>query len=374
MNTPIPDPRSSLLPLAQFLENHRDTLDSQRCLPDEAVAEFVRQGLWKLWVPREFGGAEMAVPDALELFETAAELEPVLGWSVTIGTGGGLFAAWLPEAVAAEIYEPEQALIAGSGAPTGAARPVEGGYRVSGRWRYCSGAPHATWFTASVMVEAPGDEPAMRAVAVPADEVIVEDTWDTAALQGTGSHDIRMEDVFVPENRLFNLMIPPRIDRTLYRYPFMSIAEASFGAVALGYARGALTAFAEGPARRRPMGGERTAADFDAVQERFGQAEMRLRAARAFFRQATEAVWEAVVREQEVTREQQRAVTLATVHAVTECREGIDRLCEAAGMGITYRTDPLGRFQRGLHALSQHAMTSPLRAVELGRALLETSQ
>ncbi len=362
--------RSRLETLAEAIAGQLDFLDHHHRLPPAVVDGLVQAGLWKLWVPQHLGGRERPVPESLALFREAARLDPVLGWSVAIGTGGGLFAAWLPEAVAETIYTPDEALIAGSGAPTGTARPVDGGYRVDGHWRYCSGAPHATWFTASVMVEAAEGEPAMRAVAMPAGDVVVEDSWDTAALQGTGSHDIRAEAVFVPGDRLFDLFAPPRIDHPLYRYPFMSIAEASFAAVALGCARGALDAFARGPARRRPMGGARRAADFDAVRERHARAEMALQAGECWLREATEGPWERVVAGEPVPAADQQRVALAAVNAVDAARLAVDSAAEAAGMGVAYRADPLGRFQRAVHLVGQHAMVSPLRAAELGGALL----
>lgn len=374
MNTPIDESTyTTLVRLAEELQRKNTQLDAQHCLPEHVARTLTQEGLWKLWVPEDYGGAELALPESLHLFETAARLEPVLGWSVTIGTGGGLFAAWLADASARTIFSPAHALVAGSGAPTGTATPVAGGYRVSGRWRYASGAPHASWFTASTVIEGEtvDGRPLIRAVAVPAAQVVIEDSWDTAALQGTGSHDIRMEEVFVPTEFSFDLFAPPRIDRPLYRFPFMSIAEASFGAVALGYARGALDAFSQGPARRRPMGGEKTAAEFEAVQIRYAEAEMRLRAARAYFYQAVVSAWQQVLENRPVASNQQQDIALATVHAVQECRAGIDRLSEAAGMPLLYRANPLGRYQRALHALTQHAITSPLRMGELGAALLQ---
>src|SRR5690606_333711 len=110
-------------------------------LPDEVVNLLVRHRLFRLWIPRRYDGLELTLPDALAVYERAAQIDGSLGWAVMIGAGGGLFAAYLEESAAREIFGPASAVIAGSGAPDGRAERAAGGYRVSGRWRYASGAP-----------------------------------------------------------------------------------------------------------------------------------------------------------------------------------------------------------------------------------------
>src|SRR5690606_31364514 len=155
-----------------------------------------------------------------------------------------------PDLSARAVFGPSDAVIAGSGAPDGRAERVPGGYRVQGRWRYASGAPYATTFTANCIVTRGGEpvrgddgEPLVRAMAFPRDAVEIVETWDAAGMRATSSHDFRVEDVFVPESMSFSVfMDAPREPGPLYRLPFQVLTELPVLAVAIGIARHALDA------------------------------------------------------------------------------------------------------------------------------------
>src|SRR4051812_23260818 len=121
--------------------------------PAHVIDALTAQRLFRLWIPRSLGGDELPLPASLEVFEAASRLDGAAGWLVTIGTGGGLFAAQFDEETAREIFGPPEALIAGSGAPCGTAVRSKDGYRVEGRWGYASGAHHATSFTANCVLD-----------------------------------------------------------------------------------------------------------------------------------------------------------------------------------------------------------------------------
>ncbi len=192
---------------------------------DSVVERIVEAGLFRLYLPRSLGDVELAVQDALEVFETAARIDGSFGWAVTIGSGGGLFAGALEPATAAEVLGPREALIAGSGKPGGTARPVDSGYLAGGRWNFASGAHHATTFTANCIIEGErpadgGDGPVIRAMAFPASEVEIVETWDPAGMRGTGSHDFQVEGGLVPFRRSFDVFADWPFERgALYRYP-----------------------------------------------------------------------------------------------------------------------------------------------------------
>ena len=223
------------------------------------VERIVDAGLFRLWVPRSVDAPELPLPPALEVFEAASRIDGSFGWAVTIGTGGGLFAGALEPETAAEIFGPREALIAGSGKPGGTAKPVDSGYLAGGRWTFASGAHHATWFTANCILEgerrSDGDDgPVIRALAFPASEVEIIETWDPVGMRGTGSHDFRVGSSLVPLRRTFGVFDDWSFERgPLYRYPFASIAEMSFGAVGLGIGRHAIDEFLALAGSRRSM-------------------------------------------------------------------------------------------------------------------------
>lgn len=356
-----------------LLRSSISQIDSMGRISDAVAEAFRHYGLWKLWVPKEFDGSELALPESLRVFEDACRIDGSIGWSLTIGVGGGLFAAYLPETTAAEIFTPANALIAGSGAPNGRLRRVENGYRVSGKWRYASGIHHATWVTANTAV-APSDiesEPVIIAVAVPADAVAVSDTWHTYAMRGTDSHDIAMEDLFVDEQHTFSLNNRPRITRPLYLFPFLGIAAASFAAVCLGLARGGLDAFVEGPAQRDLSSGK--AVDDPILRAKYARAESELRAARSYFYEAINEAWFQVAERGALNTHTLANVHLAAVHSTRAAMAATNELMDAAGMAPLYEADRLGRYWRDLRAVNQHALVSVLREADIGAMLLSDS-
>lgn len=122
----------------------------------ETLAYMYEAGLFKLFVPAELGGHALPLPEALRVFEQASGIDGSFGWLVTIGSGGGFFAATFTAEQAVRWFADPKAVVAGSGHPNGIARPAPGGYVVSGRWSYCSGASYASLFTANCRIVGEG--------------------------------------------------------------------------------------------------------------------------------------------------------------------------------------------------------------------------
>ncbi len=331
-------------------------------LPASVHAALVASGLWKLWVPRAYGGLEQDLPTALALFERAAAVDGSLGFALAIGTGGGLFAAWLPEATAREIFTPEAALIAGSGAPTGTARPLATGVLVEGEWRYASLIHAATWVTASVRLV---DRAGVVAVAVPASEVEILPRWQADALAGTDSQDIRMRDVRVPAARIFDLASPPRLDGTLYRFDFMALAATAFAAVAVGIARGAVEHVQERLLGLGQVEGEGVA--------RLARATACQRAAWRALQASVVAAWALLEERPTLPPERVLDVRLAAVEATRQAVAAVDGLAEIAGMRLLARHDTFSQAWRDVHGVAQHALITVARERELGAGLLEAA-
>lgn len=313
-------------------------------LPADVHARLVEAGLWKLCVPRALGGLEQDLPSSLALFERAAAIDGSLGFALAIGTGGGLFGAWLPEPGARAIFTPAAALIAGSGVPTGIARPDGDGYLVDGDWRFASLIHSATWITASVRV---ADTDRVIAVAVPAGEVEILQTWQAQALSGTDSHDFRMRDVRVSSSHVFDLAAPPRVDGPLYRFDFMALAAAAFASVAVGIARGAVET-----ARARRMG-------------RLARATRMQRAAGQLLHDTVMQAWQQLGGEASLSPATVRAVRLAAVRATRQSVVAVEHLAVVAGMRLLAMHDPFSRAWRDVHGVAQHTLVSDAHQHEL---------
>nr|MBO2513191.1 hypothetical protein [Gammaproteobacteria bacterium] len=352
--------------------------DRRFALTDDVVEALVRHRLFRLWIPRRYGGFETSLPDALEIYQAAARIDGSFGWAVMIGAGGGLFAAFLDEAPARTIFEPANAVIAGSGAPEGQAERVPGGYRVRGRWRYASGAPYATTFTASSIVTSGGEpvrgengEPLVRAMAFPRASVEILETWNALGMRATSSHDFRVDDVFVPEAMSFSVFADaPREPGPLYRIPFQVLSELPFVAVALGVARHALDAFAALAQRKRPLGAKGVLRDDGTARAAFADAFAAWRIARDGVRALAASAWEAATAGRELSAAELAEITATSVHVVRRLDAAVDELATLAGMTGIDDASELGRARRDLLTLRAHVAVSPRQLAHAGASLL----
>ena len=141
--------------LGPLVDQHRERLDRERAMPDEITAELIEAQLFRLWTPRDMGGLELDPVDGLRVISEVARLDGSVGWNVMLLGAYSFFSGLLERAAAEEIYGPPDAAVGGQISPTGGhARPVEGGYRATGRWPFGSGSGQATWFLGHCAIEA----------------------------------------------------------------------------------------------------------------------------------------------------------------------------------------------------------------------------
>ncbi len=268
----------------------REEGEAIRHVPASIMEQIAAAGLFQMFLPRSMGGPELPPLTAFRAIEEISRADGSIGWCTMIATVASLFTGWLDTDVGRSIAgTPASLRLTGSIRPQGQARPVAGGYRVSGRWDFASGVNHANWLYCTCKIvdgEAPritsSGAPLTRAMWIPAAQARIEDTWAVMGLRGTGSHDFIIEDAFVPDAYTSSLAEPPCQSGDLY-HPRMTVVTMFSATVAnaLGIARGAIDAFADltsrssasspVPLRERPL-----------VQTRIGEAEAILGAARAF--------------------------------------------------------------------------------------------
>ncbi|HTE33646.1 MAG TPA: hypothetical protein VK666_24865, partial [Chryseolinea sp.] len=175
-----------------------------------AQLQLIYERKWlKMMVPLYAGGLELSLPQVMEILEAAAWADGSFGWTLNLGAGANMFAAYLPPEIAKKLFIHTEICIAGSGALSGKAEKVDGGYLVNGSWRYATGAPHAQFFSISCILTE-NDEPTSttRSFIVPRHQVTITDLWNSHGLKATASHDFKIEDVLVPDDFSFNLTEP----------------------------------------------------------------------------------------------------------------------------------------------------------------------
>lgn len=353
---------------AAAIAPHVRVIETGRRLPPEVVDALATAGLFKALVPRDYGGGEHPVGELVEALETLAAVDGSAAWCAMIGATSGLISAYLPPETARELFADPRAISAGIFAPFGKARVVDGGYRVSGRWPFASGCQHATHVMGGVMIAREG-KPEMRSMVFAKEDVRVHDTWDVAGLRGTGSHDVEVEDAFVPEARTLSLFGPPVHEGALYRQPLFGSLAAGVAAVALGLARGALDELVT-IAKTKRIGPERTMASRELVQRDVGVAWGTLDAARATLVAALDANACEVERDGAASLQTRARLRLAACHATKESAKVVDLAYEHGGGAAIYATSSLQRAKRDVHVATQHLMVSGTSATLAGRALL----
>ena len=368
--TPSDDLLDAVRDLVPELTARAGEIDEANRLPPDLARVMAEAGVFRMAAPPVSGGAPATVATMLQVIETCASASGSAGWCAMIGSTSAVSGAYLPGAVAAEIYADPMTVIGGVFAPTGAARPVEGGYRLSGHWSWASGSQHCDWLTLGAVVQDPdGGPPSTPMLYVPAADVEIVPHWDVVGLRGTGSHDLRVDDVFVPADRAVLLTDAPVRDEPTYRFPVFGLLALGISAVSLGVARSAITTFSDLAGAKVPTAHRRRLADRDTITSAVARAEAELRAARAF---VFEAVRDATAEADQgaISIEQRTGLRLAATHAAQTAVEVANEMFLLGG-GTSVRTESaLGRQLADARVATQHLMVAPATWELCGRILL----
>jgi len=326
--------------------------------------------MFRLWLPTDLGGHELSAFDFMDVVEEASALDGAIGWLVGNGGGMGRVRAFLGDDCAREIFADPNAFVVSGTAGVGRAVPVEGGYRVSGRWPFGSGSPHATWFTPFCEIEEGGQKTG-RIInpVVPRADVILHDNWHVSGLCGTGSGDFELQDVFVPDRFVHPQQPEPTRPGTLYRLPTGSIYPWTVATVPIGLARGALQEFMAIAGQRKRRNDTLPLAERELVQSEVGRIEARLSASRAYLRQAMADLLGAVEAGADLVPARVR-FRMACTFASEGSLWAIGLLTEITGAISIFRTCPLERYERDARAAAKHIAMSPTAYVTGGKLVL----
>jgi alkylation response protein AidB-like acyl-CoA dehydrogenase len=356
---------------------HVDEGERDRRLPAATADALTEAGMFRLCRSRELGGLEVDPLTVIDVVEELARRDGSAAWcALNCGIAGALQSFLAPEG-ASEIGGSHDVVVNGVIAPTGRAVEVDGGYRVSGRWSFVSNCHHCTWLALSCVVVAgegaagAADEPQIVMVFVPAPRWQIIDTWDTVGLRATGSHDVDVSDVFVPEYRAISIgMSEPVRDGALFRFPVVGLFSIGMAACALGLAHAAIDEVLDLARTKTPFGMSSTLATRATTQIAVCEAMAMARSARALLEQETASIWHAVQAGQAPTPEQRGFLRIATTHAAWAATAAIERAYTAAGSSAIFGSSPLQRCLRDSHTLTQHFFLAPPTYEMIGKVLL----
>lgn len=365
--------------LGPVLRNHAVWQERNRRLHDETIEALAEAGIFRLRVPKRYGGYEA---DTQTLVDVATELGRADGsssWVTSVYWIPGWMACMFPDEVQDEVFATENVRICGTLSPSAFAKAVDGGAVLNGKWGFISGALHSHWqVTISVLVPAEG-EPFPIMALVPMADLHVVDDWATAGLCGTGSVSTVAKDVFVPNARILSLPAvlqgryasEKNADAPIYRAPLLPVASASSVGTAVGLAKGARDLFLQRLANRKISytGYEKQR---EAPLTHLEVAEATLKIDQAEFhahRLATLVDTKGVAGSPWKLDERVRA--RADMGAVCRlAKEAVDVLAGASGGSSIYLDVPIQRFARDIQAINLHALMHPNTNFELyGRIL-----
>lgn len=344
--------------LRATLETHIEESEAQGKLAEASVAAFQKAGLYGLKLPTVLGGLEADPLLQVDVIEAVSRIHPTAGWSLFIcGTGIGLAGAFLPQEVLPQVFSNGQVPIAtGVLRPWGQALPVAGGYRVSGRWPFASGVRNATWFCGGT--SAPDGK--TRMIFVPVAQVTVHENWQVLGLQGTGSCDVSIDDLFVPQEWTWIAWENPQRGGPLYRLGRPAFLAAEHAACVLGAGRLALdTIITLAQSKQRGLTTNApTIAQRSTFQRDLAEADLKLRAARALLLDVYEAVWATASAGHPLTPQQQAETRSATCYATQVAAEVATLAFRYGGGQANYLSSPLQRCLRDVNGAAQHQLVS----------------
>ena len=372
--------------LRPVIRSYRDQMEREQSLPKALVEQLHAAGFYRLLRPRELGGLQGDPLTYLRVVEVLSEAAASVGWNVCNNNIAQLVTLGLPDAGVQEIYgNGTDVAVAGTALPGGGrAIPVDGGYRVTGRWTFGTGCQESPWMLASFQI-LDGGEPRRspdgssvywRGVFARSEVRIVDGSWDVSGMRGTGSFDWTVDDVFLPERRtMVHAGVP--LDNQWSHWPGISYAlpiQAWVGphhsAVITGIARAGIDALIELAAEKTPRGRTIRLCDNPQVQEAVGRADAMLDAGRAYRTAMVTELWNAVAAGEQTTLEQRARCRLASVYATDNAREAMDLMYRHGGSTSFRRESRLAECWRDLHVVGQTAALAPEWYPIGGRVLL----
>ena len=357
--------------LAPALEARASEAEELRRLPESSFCELEQSGFLSLLTPTSVGGSGAGLATVAQATRELAHGCPATAWTASFFAIHSWILAHFPAAACEEAFAGgSHCPVPAALAPTGGLEKVDGGYKLSGRWSYATGVMHSDWAIVTGILDRDGRiEP--RFCLLPQSDVTVVDVWHMAGMQATGSNDIVVDDVFVPEHRTiatFDLAtgIPTSSfgGASMMSLPLQPVLVLTAAAPALGAAERAYGLFLK---RMRDRVLAYSLGDKQADQP---ASQVRLATAKATILGARSA-WEATIAKVEshhgtdLPLDIRAESRLIAAHTVAESRRAIDIICSGAGASAYQQSSPLQRLQRDVETLKGHVVFDWDRTAEL---------
>lgn len=311
-----------------------------------------RNNWFNLFVPKANGGLELSLPEALRVEEALAWADGSLGWTVTLCSGANFFIGFLHPDEVQDIFSNPKVCLAGSGAPTGTANLRNGMYEITGRWKYATGAPHATIFTVACIIKEDGvikrdsnGNPVAEAFWLKPSEVKQIHDWHMMGMKATGSISFEAGPILVPQSRRFLIEAAHAVmPHAVFRYPFHQFAETTLGinfcGMAFRFLEILLLQHSTSPAK----------------MEVARKHEAALLMARDLFYAQVERSWDMLVKDGRISEDTLTEVSIRSINLFAVSKQLMQELYPVLGMQAADANTEANRIWRNFFTASQHKL------------------
>ncbi|MCU4641121.1 acyl-CoA dehydrogenase family protein [Acinetobacter courvalinii] len=330
--------------------------DNQAYVSQDIIEKLKQIGVYRALVPKRFGGNEWSPKQFCELIEQLSKADGSVGWVASFGMSPAYLGS-LPEATLAQLYKDSPDIVfAGGIFPPQPAEITDDGVVVSGRWKFSSGCMGADIVGVGISPQKDNEAQGLPRMAVmPANKAQIDMTWDTVGLKGTGSHDLVVKDVLVAKEWTFVRGEPSKLPEPFFKYPSLSLATQVLTVVGIGVAAAAIEEFQKLAPGKSSITGGAEIANRPVTQYEFAQAEAEFKAARVWFYDTMQIVWNEVVAGRTPSAEQISDMRLSCTHVARVCARVTRKIQMLAGMTAIYTHNPFSRFVNDTNVVTQHA-------------------
>ncbi len=374
--------KKSAAALVPLLQQNAARTEADRKVAEENIVALADAGLFRLAVPRRFGGHQTDVRTFLEVTSELARGCGSTAWVTTLVNVCNWMVGLYPERAQQEVWgEDPGARVCGVLAPSATSRAVDGGLVVTGRWGFASGSLHSQWATLGVpVVDASGAQVDQGAALIPMHELAIEDTWYVAGMRGTGSNTLVADEVFVPDHRILSVtrgvqgMYPTEHkDEALYRSALVPVLSLVLAGPQVGLARAGLDVVTASLAKGKGISYTfyERASEAPSTQIQLAEAAQLIDTAMLHLMRAADDIDTWAASGAYMPFETRARVRMDTGYVARRSREALDLLLSVQGAGSFAEASPLQRIWRDQETGSRHAIVNPAVSSELyGRALL----
>ncbi|MGW3104379.1 acyl-CoA dehydrogenase family protein [Streptomyces sp. NPDC001100] len=353
--------------------------EQERRVPAEVVAALTDAGVYRMNVPRRYGGYQSRLSTQVEVLGEIAAGCGSTGFMALIQAGCSYIAALFPDEAQDEIFTGPDVRVGGTLIPDAVAVATDGGYVVNGTSGFATGCQNADWHLLTARVESDGGPPEVLWTAVPMSDLEILDDWYVSGLAGSGSNSVVARDVFVPAHRILpvgqllagGFPSKANADDPFYRMPVLMLFCAWTAPNALGLARAALAEFTE-RIHRRGITYTFHERQYEAgvTHLQIAEAALKISCAELLTAEFVARIESAADNDERYTQADRARIRAQSGYTTRLCKEAVDLIASASGASSLHLDVPVQRAVRDLHALSLHSFVNPSTNLELyGRVL-----